>query len=153
MTGGAGWRRQRRSAMRVILGCLLLAVLWQEPSTETKKPTEDKSAGQGQGAGGAAKSGNPIKPTPDSLTAGKKIYGMDCEMCHGKEGGGDGDLAADMKLKLKDFREQASLKDMSDHEIFEIIEKGRGKMMGEEGRLKPEQIWNVVNYVRAFSKK
>jgi hypothetical protein len=25
--------------------------------------------------------------------------------------------------------------------------------MGEEGRLKPEQIWNVINYVKAFSKK
>jgi mono/diheme cytochrome c family protein len=74
-------------------------------------------------------------------------------MCHGKEGGGDGDLAADMKLKLKDFRELASLKDISDQEIFDIIEKGRGKMMGEEGRLKTEQIWNVVNYVRAFSKR
>ena len=134
--------------MRAILGCLLLTMLWQEPSTETKKPTEDKVA-----AGGGAKSGNPIKPTPDSLTAGKKIYGMDCEMCHGKEGGGDGDLAGDMKLKLKDFREEASLKDMSDQEIFEIIDKGKGKMMGEEGRLKAGQIWNLVNYVRAFSKR
>lgn len=138
--------------MRVLIGCVLLAALWQEPSAETKKPAEDKPVGQAQGAGGTGKS-NPIKPTPESLTAGKKIYGMDCEMCHGKEGAGDGDLAADMKLKLKDFREEGSLKDLSDQEIFEIIDKGKGKMMGEEGRLKPEQIWNLVNYVKAFGKK
>lgn len=138
--------------MRVLMiGCVLLAVLWQEPSTETKKPAEDKPAGQAPAA--AATKPNPVKPTPESLTAGKKIYGMDCEMCHGKEGAGDGDLAADMKLKLKDFRDEGSLKDLSDPEIFEIIDKGKGKMMGEEGRLKPEQIWNLVNYVKAFSKK
>ena len=138
--------------MRVILGCVLLAVFWQEPSTETKKPAEDKPAGQAQGAGGPAKS-NPIKATAESLAAGKKIYGMDCEMCHGKEGAGDGDVAADMKLSLKDFRDEATLKDVSDKELFDIIDKGRGKMMGEEGRLKPDQVWNVINYVRAFSKK
>ncbi len=138
--------------MRVLLGCVLMAVLWQQPSAQTKKLTEDKSTEQAQAAE-PAKAGNPVKPTPESLTAGKKIYSMDCEMCHGKEGGGDGDLAADMKLKLKDFRDEAALKDLSDKEIFDIIDKGKGKMMGEEGRLKPEQIWNVVNYVKAFSKK
>jgi len=131
---------------------VLLVVLWQEPSTETKKPSEDKPAGQAP-APDAAKTANPVKPTPESLTAGKKIYGMDCEMCHGKEGAGDGDLAADMKLGLRDFRDGATLKDRSDKELFDIIDKGKGKMMGEEGRLKPEQIWNLVNYVRAFSKK
>ena len=71
---------------------VLLAVLWQEPATETKKPTEEKAAGQAQ-AGNAGKRTNPVKPTPESLTAGKKTYTVDCEMCHGKEGGGDGDLA------------------------------------------------------------
>lgn len=139
--------------MRVVLGCVLLAVLWQEPSSEPKKPAEDKSAGQAQSAGGSAKSGNPVAATPESLAAGKKIYGLDCEMCHGKQGAGDGDLAADMKLSLKDFRDGATLKDTSDKELFDIIDKGKGKMMGEEGRLKPEQIWHVVNYVRSFSKK
>ena len=74
-------------------------------------------------------------------------------MCHGKEGAGDGDLAADMKLKLKDFRDEAALKDMSDQEMFGLITKGKGQMMGEEGRLKPEQVWDVVNYVRSLSKK
>jgi|SRR6516164_8137170 mono/diheme cytochrome c family protein len=139
--------------MRVILGCVLLAVLWQEPSAETKKP-EDKSSGQTQGAGGnAAKSANPVKATPESLAAGKKTFGLDCAMCHGKDGAGDGDLAADMKLKLRDLRDEATLKDVGDKELFDLIDKGKGQMMGEEGRLKPEQVWNVVNYVRSLTKK
>ena len=139
--------------MRVVLGCVLLAVLWQEPSSEPKKPAEEKPAGQAQGAGGAAKSGGPVKATAESLASGKKWFQMDCAMCHGKEGAGDGDLAADMKLKLKDFRDGTTLKEMSDQEMFGLITKGKGQMMGEEGRLKPEQVWDVVNYVRSLSKK
>ena len=74
-------------------------------------------------------------------------------MCHGKAGEGDGDLAADMKLKLKDYRDPDSLKGMTDGEIYTIIEKGKGQMSGEEGRMKANQIWDVVNYVKSLAKK
>jgi mono/diheme cytochrome c family protein len=58
-----------------------------------------------------------------------------------------------MKLKLKDYRDPAVLKDMTDGEMYDIILKGKGQMTGEEGRLKDTQIWNVVNYVRSMAKK
>ena len=74
-------------------------------------------------------------------------------MCHGSEGAGDGDLAADMHLKLKDFRDPSAIKDMSDSDIYNIINNGKGKMTGEEGRLKPDEIWDVVNFVRSLPKK
>jgi mono/diheme cytochrome c family protein len=74
-------------------------------------------------------------------------------MCHGKTGAGDGDLAADMKLKLRDYRDPESLKAMTDGEIYLIIANGKGQMSGEEGRMKPGQMWDVVNYVRSLGKK
>ncbi len=111
-----------------------------------------KPAAPATSAADAAKV-NPVKPTPVSLASGKKTYGTDCAMCHGKTGAGDGDLATDMKLTLKDYRNPDSLKDISDGEIFSIIEKGKGQMSGEEGRLKAPQIWDLVNYVRSLSKK
>jgi len=128
---------------------LVLAELggWQE----SQKPAEAK-AGEVKKAD-AAKLENPVKATPDSIAAGKKSYGVDCAMCHGKEGAGDGDLGADMKLKLKDYRDPAALKDMTDGDMYDIILKGKGQMTGEEGRLKDTQIWNVVNYVRSIAKK
>ena len=73
-------------------------------------------------------------------------------MCHGNEGAGDGDLAADMHLKLKDFRDP-SMKEMSDSDMYNIINNGKGKMTGEEGRLKPDEIWDVVNFVRSLPKR
>jgi mono/diheme cytochrome c family protein len=58
-----------------------------------------------------------------------------------------------MHLKLKDYRDPAALKDMTDGDIYTIITNGKGKMTGEEGRMKPEQVWNVVNYLRSLAKK
>src|ERR1700761_203891 len=39
---------------------------------------------------------NPVKSTPAVLAAAKKTWGFDCAMCHGADGDGKGDLAADM---------------------------------------------------------
>ena len=100
-----------------------------------------------------AKQVNPVKPTAASIANGKQMYGYDCAMCHGADGAGKGDLAADMKLTLKDYRDAAALKDMTDGEMFYIIQKGKGDMTGEGDRQKPEGIWNMVNYIRSLSKK
>ncbi len=100
-----------------------------------------------------AKEPNPVKPTAASIAEGKQMYGYDCAMCHGANGNGKGDLAADMKLTLKDFRDAATLKDMTDGEMFYIIQKGKGDMPSEGDRQKPDGIWNMVNYIRSLSKK
>src|SRR6201984_3928381 len=52
---------------------------------------------------------NPVKPTAASIAVGKKKYGYDCAMCHGTDGDGKGDLAIDMKLKILDYRDPATL--------------------------------------------
>ncbi|MHB8485387.1 MAG: c-type cytochrome [Candidatus Acidiferrales bacterium] len=100
-----------------------------------------------------AKEPNPVKPTAASIAEGKQMYGYDCAMCHGANGDGKGDLAADMKLTLKDYRDAAALKDMTDGEMFYIIQKGKGDMPSEGDRQKPEGIWNMVNFIRSLSKK
>src|SRR6266404_5628562 len=53
------------------------------PAPEVKIPPED-----------AAKA-NPVKPTAESLAKGKKMYGIDCAMCHGNSGDGKGDIGGD----------------------------------------------------------
>jgi len=120
----------------------------QEPP---KTPAEQATA-DAKSAADAVKV-NPVKATPASLALGKKAYTSDCAMCHGKMGAGDGDLATDMKLKLKDYRDPEALKSMTDGEIYSIITNGKGQMSGEEGRMKPAQVWDVVNYVRSLAKK
>jgi mono/diheme cytochrome c family protein len=96
---------------------------------------------------------NPVKPTPESLAHAKKMYGYDCAMCHGVNGNGKGDLVADMKLTLKDYTDPASLKDITDGELFYIIKNGKDQMPSEGDRAKPEDLWNMVILVRSFAKK
>jgi mono/diheme cytochrome c family protein len=133
---------------RVFLFALLLSVVPsvhgqqpQKPAAEFKMPPE------------AAKEPNPVKSSPESIAQGKKIYGYDCAMCHGAKGDGKGDLAQDMKLKLPDYRDPASLKNMTDGELFYIIKNGKGDMPSEGDRVKTDDLWNLVNYVRSFAKR
>jgi mono/diheme cytochrome c family protein len=95
---------------------------------------------------------NPEKPTPESLARAKKIYGYECAACHGDDGSGQGDLAKNMKAKMADFRDPTALKGQTDGQLYYIINKGKGEMEGEGPRVKPEDTWNLVNYLRSFSK-
>lgn len=136
-----------RIGLLVALACF--TVLAQEES----KPAAPATPADFKIPPEASKLPNPVKPTPTSLAQGKKTYGFDCAMCHGKEGDGKGDIAGDMKSKLSDYRDPAALKDLTDGDLFYIIKNGKGEMTGEGDRLKNDEIWNIVNYVRSFAKK
>jgi mono/diheme cytochrome c family protein len=73
-------------------------------------------------------------------------------MCHGANGDAKGGLAADMKPKLADFTDPSALKDRSDGEIFYIVKNGHEDMPPEGNRIRPEENWDLVNYVRSLSK-
>ena len=101
----------------------------------------------------AAAKQNPVKPSAESHARGKKLYGYDCAMCHGKDGDGKGDMASDYK-NVTDFTDRSSLKSRSDGELFYIIRNGKGQDMPPEGdRAKDDDIWHLVNYIRSLGKK
>jgi hypothetical protein len=96
---------------------------------------------------------NPVKSTPEGLAEARKAFKYDCEMCHGAQGDGKGELVESMKLAMRDWGDPASLTGLSDGEMFYIITKGKGKMTGEGDR-QPEKLrWNLVNLVRSFAAK
>ena len=123
---------------------LLIAVLAASAQQNAQPPAEYKIPPE------AASQPNPVKPSPESLAKGKKVYGYDCAVCHGKDGDGKGDM--DMK-NVSDFTDPATLKSRTDGELFYIIKKGKGEMPPEGDRGKSEDIWNLVNYVRSMAKK
>lgn len=130
---------------RLALICLIFVLALSLFSQQPQKPATNPSAGSGQQ--------NPVKVTPDSLAKAKKLYGYDCAMCHGETGDGKGDLAGDFTKKPKDYTDPASLKDLTDAELFTIIKDGKGEMPPEAKRAKPDDIWGLVNYLRSLSKK
>jgi mono/diheme cytochrome c family protein len=94
---------------------------------------------------------NPVRPTAESQARAKKQYGWDCAMCHGDNGDGKGDVATEQKLTIRDYRDRSSLKGLSDGEIFYIIQHGMGQMPSEGDRAKPDEIWNLVIYLRRMA--
>jgi cytochrome c5 len=140
----------------LLLGAVLLAGLgatWamqnaQENSDKPKDAAEDSKIP----AADAARV-NPVKSSPEGLAEARKVYGYDCDMCHGAKGDGKGDVVESMKLTMRDWRDPATLANVTDGEIFYIITKGKGKMMAEGERVPEKLRWNLVNLVRAMAAK
>jgi mono/diheme cytochrome c family protein len=109
------------------------------------------AAAPAQAAPGAK---NPVKPTAESQAKAKKLYEVDCAMCHGDNGNGKTDLASGMQLKLTDWTNPNTLEGKQDQELFTVIRNGKDKMPPEaEGRAKNDEVWNLVIYIRSMSKK
>jgi mono/diheme cytochrome c family protein len=142
------WEAPMRSPTQVLV-LLPLALAWSQQSS---KPAPHASSPAYQPIPvAAARQPNPVKPTPESIEAGKKIYSYDCVMCHGALG--DGKTGPAKEMKIPNFTDPAVLKDHPDGELFYVIKNGRGDMPLEGDRVKPEQIWDLVNYVRSLAAK
>ena len=100
--------------------------------------------------------GNPVKPTPDSIAAGKKIYDTQCVSCHGDTGKATARWRRRLPApKPSDLSDASWKHGSSDGEIFTLVRdgsKGTG-MRGYATKLKTDDIWNVVNYLRTLGPK
>jgi len=144
----------RRSIVWFLSAVLLLLGLGVALAQQKDPKAQSGEASSAPIPAADAEKKNPVKPTPEGLAEAKRLYKYHCAMCHGEDGDGKGDLAVEMKLELKDWRNPDSLAKMTDGELFYIITNGRGKMTGGEGdRTKETTRWNLVNLVRSFSSK
>jgi mono/diheme cytochrome c family protein len=96
---------------------------------------------------------NPVKFTEESVDKGKSVYGTQCSMCHGTGGDGKGDLAGIMHLNLPDMTKSDTLAKFTDGELDAMINTGSGPMPGEAHRMKPDTVWDLVNFLRSVEGK
>jgi mono/diheme cytochrome c family protein len=103
----------------------------------------------------AAKMQNPVPSSPASLEAGKKLYTELCGACHGDTGKGDGAMASFTgDPPPSDLTDAEWKHGSSDGEIFVTIRDGiEGTGMKDFKDMKPNDIWNIVNYVKTLSPK
>jgi mono/diheme cytochrome c family protein len=78
------------------------------------------------------------------------LFKAKCALCHGEDGGGN--TPTGKAQKAKDLRSEETQK-KSDAEIAEVITKGRNKMPAFGQKLKPDQIQQLVAYIRQLPKK
>jgi mono/diheme cytochrome c family protein len=86
----------------------------------------------------------------ESAAAGAEIYKTYCLACHGEKGAGDGPAGVGLSPKPKDLPELAATVD--DDYIFWRIAKGKPgtSMVGWQGTLDDEEIWQVVSFIRSL---
>jgi mono/diheme cytochrome c family protein len=97
---------------------------------------------------------NPVPSTAESIAAGKQTYLRTCAPCHGSSG--EGGAGNDLIPASPDLTDAAWDHGSSDGEIFTNIKSGIGpefSMTPFNDRLKDDEIWNVVNYLRSIAKK
>lgn len=91
-----------------------------------------------------------------SSTTGKSedtsttVYKQKCAACHGADGKGETPMGK--ANKLRDLG-SADVQKQSDADLTTIIENGRGKMPAYGKSLKPDQVKELVTYIRSLAKK
>lgn len=79
-----------------------------------------------------------------------KLYKTHCVLCHAADGSGSS--PSGKALKAKDLRSD-EIQKKSDAELAELITQGKGKMPAFGQKLKPDDIKQLVAYIRALPKK
>ena len=77
-------------------------------------------------------------------------YKAKCSACHGADG--KGETPVGKKMGIKDLA-SPEVQKMSDAELTAVIADGKNKMPSYKKSLKPEQIKELVAYIRSLAKK
>ena len=95
----------------------------------------------------AAATTNPTPPSPASLANGRKHYQINCAVCHGDLGVGNGPTTRHGMPGISIVSDIT--KGRPDGYIYGILRNGRG-LMPTYNRIEEMDRWDVVNYVRAL---
>ena len=86
---------------------------------------------------------------PAKADTAEATYKAKCAMCHGADG--KGETPTGKVMKVNDFASETVQK-MNDADLTDVIAKGKGKMPAFK-TLTPDQVKDLVAYVRSFGKK
>ena len=90
-----------------------------------------------------------LAPTVRAQSAAEKTYKAKCVACHAADGSGS---EVGKKLGAHDFH-SADVQKMNDAELTGVISNGKDKMPGYAKTMKPDEIKDLVGYVRELAKK
>jgi len=101
----------------------------------------------------ARRTRNPLPSNVETLAAGMRIYGEHCRSCHGLNGDGKGEKAAELSVAPGDFTDTQKMSESTDGELFWQITRGRLPMPAFADKLNEEERWEVVDYIRTFAER
>lgn len=96
---------------------------------------------------------NPIPYGTESIRRGRILYENYCALCHAIDGTGYTDYLDFLSTPPADFTTGEFRYGDRDGDIFEIIRDGTSRDMESfKDRLKDDDMWHMVNYIRRFSR-
>jgi mono/diheme cytochrome c family protein len=97
-----------------------------------------------------ARDGRPALAVDDAnMARGRERYAIDCAVCHGGTGKGDG-ITSKYGLNGAANYHTDRLRAASDGDLFNTITNGHGQMMGYGYNLTIDDRWRIVMYIRAL---
>jgi mono/diheme cytochrome c family protein len=104
---------------------------------------------------------NPVTPTEESISLGRKLFNAYCMSCHGNDADGKGKTAQNLVPRprnlvvITSWGEVPFMNYLSDSRVYDSIANGvAGTSMSPwTAVLTSTQIWNIINFLRAESKK
>lgn len=99
---------------------------------------------------------NPFPNDAAAVAAGKKIYEINCVICHGPQGQGDGLSAVGLNPKPASLADKTMMGGLSDAYLFWRISEGgamapfNSAMPTWKATFSVEERWQLVNYVRTL---
>ena len=98
---------------------------------------------------------SPLPNSPEIVAQGKAFYNGKgaCFNCHGKDGDGNGPVAAQLNPSPRNFQHHGFWIHRTEGEIFWVIKSGSvgTSMVGFGEQLTDEEIWSIIQYERGFA--
>jgi mono/diheme cytochrome c family protein len=120
----------------IALACIALSLVIIS-CTETAPPTNNTAP---------TTAASPAKPV-DEFAAARVNYQKNCEGCHGETGEGGLVKVNDKQIKVPSLKADHAKKH-TDEQITKMITNGEEQMPSFKDKLKPEEITELVKYVR-----
>ncbi len=111
-------------------------------------PAPTTEQGMDEAKDAAAAIPNPVPATAESLARGAYFYEMNCLVCHGKQGHGDGPVGQMFDTKEPVDLHKAYTQDQADGQLFFTLTRGRALMPSYRDALSTEERWHIINYVK-----
>jgi len=123
------------------LGCVAFALI-AIACTETAKPTNTSTPRAAASPAAAA-------PTAavDEFAHAKALYTKNCEACHGPNAEGGLAKVNDKQIKVPSLKADHAIKH-TDEQLTKMITNGEEQMPSFKDKLKPEEISEMVRYIR-----
>lgn len=100
--------------------------------------------------GGIGSPENPVEMDEISIERGRILYDINCRLCHGVLGQGDGPVAPYFRTVPPRNLIDSSVAALNDGDIFLTITNGKPYMPALHENLDVRSRWDVVNYLRTL---